>query len=134
MDYPEQVLKHFDQPAGAGHFPSGAGVLITGQAGSMDAGVHLCFELRVDRERISDLGYRVYGCPYVIAACSLVAGRLVGQPLAALAGVDPAELARALEAPAHKLGALLRIQDALRNCMQAWENNRLAGTDTGRSE
>ncbi len=128
MNYPDQVLRHFDRPVAAGHTPSGTGQRITGEAGGIDTGTQVCFEFQVEDQRITDLGYRVHGCPYVIAACSLIAETLAGEPLSALAGVDAAELAAALEAPAHKLGSLLVIEDALRNCRQAWENNRLAGT------
>jgi hypothetical protein len=58
--------------------------------------------------------YEVRGCPHTVAAAALVAGRLPGRELAGL-DVDPAALARELEAPAAKLGRIFVIQDAVRS-------------------
>jgi hypothetical protein len=46
-----------------------------------------------------------------------VAEQLIGQPLERAAELDPLDLGERLEAPAEKLGNLLVVEDALRDCL-----------------
>ena len=58
--------------------------------------------------------FGVYGCPHTIAATSLAADRMVGEPLARACRVDARSLARELAIPEEKLGRLLVVEDAAR--------------------
>jgi len=53
----------------------------------------------------------------VIAAASWVAEHAEGRALGELDWLDPRALAATLEAPAHKLGNLLVVEDAFRACV-----------------
>jgi NifU-like protein involved in Fe-S cluster formation len=83
-------------------------------------------EADIEDARVRRLAFRAYGCPYVIAACSRATELLTGAAVEALDGLDPAALAQELNAPPEKLGNLLVIQDALRNCFRDWDTTQPA--------
>lgn len=130
-EYSELVLKHFDAPQNCGPLPAGEGSCIAGAGGSREAGVFVRFEARVVSGRIAAIVFRAFGCPHVIAACSLATLELSGQPVTALAKLSATALAEALQAPPDKLGRLLQVEDALRKCAQAWDNTQLSVHHTG---
>jgi len=126
MRYPPLVQAHFDQPCHAGT-PPGEGRLYRGEAGSPAQGARICIEMRSDGRCIGAIGFHAWGCPWTIAACSLAVSRLQGAPLAALAGFEPRALAAELGLPTERLGRLLILGDALRNCLADWDTTQPAG-------
>jgi len=118
--YSDAVQRAFDHPGHAGTLSGAVGV-----AGSEAAGTEIAFRMVAENNRILAMRFQAYGCPHTIAACDLAVERLLGQPVAALRNWDPAGTARELEIPVEKTGRLLLIQDALRNCWQDWDTNRL---------
>lgn len=133
MDYSPLLLEHFDQPRNVGPLPAGEGEILHGSAGSVAQGQIICFEIRCRSGRIEAIAFQALACPEVIAACSLATEQLHGQAMEALAGVTATALAVQLEAAPAKLGQLLQIEDALRNCWRAWENSELCVSPPGRS-
>jgi NifU-like protein involved in Fe-S cluster formation len=123
--YSALVTRLFDAPGHAGALAPGAGIEVRGIAGDRDQGAQVEFRARIAAGRIAAIVFRAYGCPHTIAACSLLAGELEGQPAEALGAFEPRAVAARLEAPPEKLGRLLVIQDALRSCRRAWDNKRL---------
>lgn len=111
VDYSPQVLAHFRQPRYARPL-TGADVL-SGTAGSRRAGVQVTFQLRVEAGRIAEAGYRVFGSPHAIAACSLAAETVIGRPAQADAVPPGRELAAALELPVERTGVALVVEDAI---------------------
>jgi hypothetical protein len=122
MEYSSEVARHFAAPRHAGVLPPGPGTLVRGEGGSVEQGAWVIFQARIDAGRVAALAWQVYGCPHVIAACSLVAETLTGCPAAELGTFEPLSLRAPLEVPALKTGRLLIIQDALRKCLAAWDN------------
>jgi NifU-like protein involved in Fe-S cluster formation len=112
--YSALVREHFERPRLAGRL-TGPDVRL-GSAGSTGRGVWVEFSIRVADGRVADARFRAYGCPHTIAAASWVAQALIGQPVEEAGQLDPLELAERLEAPAEKLGNLLVVEDALREC------------------
>lgn len=122
--YPPEVLRRFFAPP-PGPLPRNRHTrVIRGAAGRPETGTRVAFAALLAGERIEALHYGVYGCPWTVAACSLAAERLRGQPLASLASLDPGELASALLVPRERAGSLLIVQDALHNCLADWDNAR----------
>ena len=120
MQYSEAVRRYFDAPVNAGPLPGHAA---RGEAGEREQGIHVVFWARVQDGRIEDISFQAFGCPHSIAACCLATERLRGQAAEAMLELAPESLAAPLEMPAEKMGRLLVIQDALRNCFRAWENS-----------
>ncbi|MCB1597016.1 MAG: iron-sulfur cluster assembly scaffold protein [Gammaproteobacteria bacterium] len=125
MDYSSEVARHFAAPRQAGTLPPGPGTLVRGEGGSVEQGAWVVFQARIDAGRVVALAWRAYGCPHVIAACSLAAEMLTGCAPAELGTFEPLCLRAPLDVPALKSGRLLIIQDALRKCLAAWDNGDL---------
>ncbi|MCC7490048.1 MAG: iron-sulfur cluster assembly scaffold protein [Gammaproteobacteria bacterium] len=125
MRHSPLVQEHFDNPRRLGP-PQGPGPVACGRAGSAAEGARILIEARIVAGRIEEITFRALGCPWVIAACSLAVDRLAGAPAAALAAFDPGALAAELDLPAERLGRLLILQDALRNCLADWDTTQPA--------
>jgi NifU-like protein involved in Fe-S cluster formation len=125
MEYPEPVARLFWEPANVGPL-AGEGI-IRGEAGSAARGAWVVIDADIRARVIRRLAFRAFGCPYLIAACSRATEQLTGAPAEALARYDPAVLVPELSIPAHKLGSLLVLQDALRNCLAGWDTTQSAG-------
>ena len=85
-----------------------------GRAGSITAGALVEVRVDVADGRLGAPAFRAFGCPHIIAACSLLAERLDGQPVESLVDQALPELWHELEVPAEKAGKMLILQDALR--------------------
>jgi NifU-like protein involved in Fe-S cluster formation len=123
--YPPQVLEAFRAPRHAGPLPNGGGRVVEGKAGQRSAGSEAYFACRVDQNLLERIAWGAYGSPYLLAGCELAARELQGEPVEALQTLSARRLAADMSAPADRLGELLAIEDALRNCWLAWENSRL---------
>jgi NifU-like protein involved in Fe-S cluster formation len=127
MDYPAPVERHFNHPSNVGPLAAAALPVIRGEAGSAAAGAWVVFEAEIAGESVRRLAFRAFGCPYLIAACSRATEQLAGTQASAARRFDPAALAQELSVPAEKLGSLLILQDALRNCFRDWDTTQPAG-------
>jgi NifU-like protein involved in Fe-S cluster formation len=127
MRYAAAVQCHFDRPANVGPLAVAAqGRCFRGEAGSLAAGTWVVFEADIRGGLVRRLAFQAFGCPHVIAACSRTTETLAGAQAGAMLAFDPEEVARDLEAPPEKLGRLLLIQDALRNCFRDWDTTQPA--------
>jgi NifU-like protein involved in Fe-S cluster formation len=112
--YSVRVLELFRALPGAGALEASRGSIATGESMALDRGAWVRFEARVSAGRIVECRFRAWGCPHVLAAAALAAGRLAddaGHPALRCAAAD---LARELDAPAEKMGRLLVVEDAAR--------------------
>jgi len=121
-DYPPEVQRHFFEPLNVGPLQPAAGERVCrGEAGSAQGGAHVLIEAAVSGDEVSHMAFRARGCPYLLAACSCATAQLAPGRVQQLAAFDVRALARQLGAPAEKLGSLLILQDALRNCFRDWD-------------
>jgi nitrogen fixation NifU-like protein len=124
VPYSRIVADYFARPVNAGPLPGNAESVISGAAGDRSYGTEVVFYMRVRDREIAEISFQAFGCPHTIAACSLATERLIGRPVDALVELAAGSLATALEAPVEKMGRLLLIEDALRNCFIAWDNRQ----------
>ena len=125
MQYSQIVIDYFARPANAGALSGNGASVVSGAAGGREHGTEVVFYVRPGDREIAEISFQAYGCPHTIAACSLATERLAGEPIKALVELTAASLATALEAPVEKLGRLLLVEDALRNCFIAWDNRQV---------
>jgi len=111
--YSARVLELFRALPGAGTLDGISGSVATGESMALDRHAWVRFEARVAGGRIVECRFLAWGCPHVLAAAALAAGRLgggeAGEPAARC---EAASLARELDAPAEKMGRLLVVEDA----------------------
>ena len=117
LDYSAEVRRRFEGAPRHGRIFAAASERRRGAAGNISHGVRVEFEARVRQGKVLECRFRAYGCPHVIAAASWVAEHAEGRRTAELDWIDPQALAQLLDAPAHKLGSLLVVEDAYRACM-----------------
>ena len=125
MQYSRIVANYFASPVNAGTLPGNADDVISGAAGDRALGTEVVFYLRVTDREIAEISFQAFGCPHTIAACSLATEQLTGQPVQALVELTARSLLAALQGPVEKMGRMLVLEDALRNCFIAWENRPL---------
>lgn len=119
--YSPLVEQLFRQPRAAGSFPNDDSDAVRGEAGSIQAGAWVRLSLRIRAGRVTDARFQAYGCPHTLAAAEWLACQLAGQPLENGFPGGAQELARVLEVPTEKLGRLLIVEDALRDCVRQWQ-------------
>jgi len=117
LDYSGEVRHRFEAAPRHGRVFAAPGERVSGGAGEVGRGVRVEFEARVRDGRVVECRFRAYGCPHVIAAASWVAEHAEGRSVGDFDWLDPRRLAELLEAPPHKLGSLLVIEDAYRACV-----------------
>ena len=116
MDYCEEVRRRFEAPAGGGAQADLEVGTHSGEAQDRALGVWIRFQIQAAEGRIGTVRFQVFGCPHTIAAVSLVAELIQGQPLTALGSPWATGLAERLQVPEEKIGRLLVLEDALRAC------------------
>ncbi|MFA6424639.1 MAG: iron-sulfur cluster assembly scaffold protein [Phycisphaerae bacterium] len=78
MQYSDNVLKHFMNPQNTGEIPDADGV---GTIGSEECGDIIRVWIKVTDEHLSDIKYKVFGCPAAIACCSMMTELAMGKHL-----------------------------------------------------
>jgi hypothetical protein len=111
--YAESIRRLCARPAHAGDLSPGHGPSVEGEAGAPECGAWVRFAVCVSEGLVREARFRAWGCPHVLAACELAAGRMEGHPPGRPEGVSGASLARELAVPPEKMGRLLVIEDAL---------------------
>ncbi len=93
---------------------------LMGEAGGPGQEVWVRFRLQVRDGSVRKASFKAYGCPHTLAVAAWLAARLEGRSRAELIPGKPEDWARELAVPTEKLGRLLRIEDALCECLRHW--------------
>ena len=101
MQYTDKVLEHFMNPRNTGEIPDADGV---GTIGSQECGDMIRVWIKVsDDEHLSDIKYKVFGCPAAIACCSMMTELAIGKHLDDAGELTDEQVADALGGlPAYK--------------------------------
>ena len=97
------------------------GSLISGEAGGPGEDTWVRFHLLVAGDTVIEARCRAFACPDTMEAAAWLCGQLAGRPRSALIPGTPAEWAAARGIPVQKLGRLLVVEDALRDCLAHWK-------------
>ena len=99
---------------------NGRGAEVLGEAGGPGREVWIRFRLQVEGGIVHGASFRVYGCPHTLAVAAWLAEQVRGRTRGTLIPGTPTEWARVLDVPVEKLGRLLTLEDALRECQRQW--------------
>lgn len=94
------------------------GEWVLGEAGSIENGTWVRFALRLERGRVTEARFKAYGCPHTLAAAAWFAGQVRGRALDQVLAEGVEQVVSRLEVPPEKLGRLLIVEDALRDCQR----------------
>ena len=107
--YSQRVRELFATTPHAGVIDGGVIVLIE------DQGVRLELSAKAVGGRVSELGFRAWGCPHLIAAAAAFCTGYKGQKVAHLQQFSAAGIMQTLAVPVEKTGRILVLEDAVRS-------------------
>jgi NifU-like protein involved in Fe-S cluster formation len=121
--YSDHVRQLFADPDHAGDLADAEQVRVDEQ------GVRIALAARCEAGVVTDLRFRAWGCPHVLAAAESFCRVYEGRPCADLLDFRAAELMQTLPVPTEKFGRILVLEDAVRSLGQ-----RVRHTSTGDKE
>ncbi len=93
MNYSDTVIEHFMNPKNVGELETPDGV---GQVGNINCGDIMRITIQVDKDCISDIRFKTFGCGAAIAVSSMVTEMVKGKSLEEAAAVSRDDVAVAL--------------------------------------
>jgi cysteine desulfurase len=97
-----------------------AGALVCGESGGPGQDTWVRFELLVAGDTVKDARFQAFACPHTTETAAWLCTELRGRSRRALIPGTPTAWAAARGIPAEKLGRLLKVEDALRECLSRW--------------
>lgn len=111
--YNAEVRRLFSAPLHAGDADDGYSVRAVSEESESTEGARIRLSAGIENGRISELRYRVFGCPHLIAAAEWACENLEGDLSSELAAFDRKACMRILNVPVEKTGRILLLEDAL---------------------
>jgi cysteine desulfurase len=93
---------------------------LSGEAGGVEEGTWVRFELLVGPDIVKEARFKVLGCPHTMDTTRWLCEQLPGRTRGASLPGTPLDWAAARAVPVEKLGRLLLVEDALRACLARW--------------
>lgn len=78
LDYSQKVIDHFLNPRNVGEIPDADGI---GTMGDTSCGDYLQVFIKIKDNRLSDVKFKVFGCPAAIATSSIMTELAIGKTL-----------------------------------------------------
>jgi len=101
--------------------PQRAGAaVVSGEAGGPGEDTWVRFHLVVADGIVKDARFQAFACPHTMQTAAGLCGELRGRRRAELIPGTPPEWAARRGVPVEKLGRLLLVEDALRECLSNW--------------
>jgi cysteine desulfurase len=99
---------------------TGPGTVISGEAGGPTEDTWVRFELVVAGDTVKEARFKARACAHTTEVAAWLCSRLPGRARGALIPGAPTEWAAHCSVPVEKLGRLLLVEDALRDCLAHW--------------
>ena len=99
---------------------SPAAGVVSGQGGGPGEDTWVRFDLVVSGDTVKEARFKARACPHTTEVAAWLCSELPGRTRSALIPGAPAEWAAGHGVPVEKLGRLLRVEDALRECLAQW--------------
>lgn len=91
--YSEKVMDHFKNPRNVGIIERPSVII---QVGDPDCGDTLLLSLRIKRDKIVDVKYKIYGCGAAVATSSIASEMMMGKTLTEALKITDDSIAEAL--------------------------------------
>ena len=123
--YNELVRSLFKNPLHAKDIPDKLGKPYKVVAQESKNGSKIVLTAVIKEENILALRFRVFGCPFLIAAAEFCCNQCEGKHNKEVENIDILHLIQILEVPTEKIGVILLLQDALESLKLALDNNKI---------
>ncbi|RLB77887.1 MAG: iron-sulfur cluster assembly scaffold protein [Deltaproteobacteria bacterium] len=91
--YTEKVMDHFNNPRNIGIIEEPSVII---QVGDPDCGDTLLLSLKIKKEKIVDVKYKIYGCGAAVATSSIASEMMMGKTLTEALKITDDSIAEAL--------------------------------------
>ncbi len=91
--YTEKVMDHFNNPRNIGIIDEPSVII---QVGDPDCGDTLLLSLKIKKEKIVDVKYKIYGCGAAVATSSIASEMMMGKTLTEALKITDDSIAEAL--------------------------------------
>lgn len=91
--YTEKVMDHFQNPRNIGIIENPSVII---QVGDPDCGDTLLLSLKIKKEKIVDVKYKIYGCGAAVATSSIASEMMMGKTLSEALRITDDSIAEAL--------------------------------------
>ncbi|MDX2493468.1 MAG: iron-sulfur cluster assembly scaffold protein [Desulfuromusa sp.] len=91
--YTEIVMDHFKNPRNVGTIEKPSVII---QVGDPDCGDTLLLSLKIKKDKIVDVKYKIYGCGAAVATSSIASEMMMGKTLTEALKITDASIAQAL--------------------------------------
>ena len=78
MEYTKELMKHFKNPKYVKSLKNPSGI---GEVGNIACGDIMHLEIKVDKDKIKDIGFKTFGCAAAIASSDIVCALAKGKSL-----------------------------------------------------
>ena len=123
--YNELVRSLFKNPLHAKDIPDKLGKPYKVVAQESKNGSKIVLTAVIKEENILALRFRVFGCPFLIAAAEFCGNQYEGKHNKEVENIDILHLIQILEVPTEKIGVILLLQDALESLKLALDNDKI---------
>ena len=122
--YNELVRSLFENPLHAKDIPEKLGKPYKVVAQESKNGSKIVLTAVIKEENILALRFRVFGCPFLIAAAEFCCNQCEGKHNKEVENIDILHLIQILEVPTEKIGVILLLQDALESLKLALDSEK----------
>ena len=123
--YNDLVRSLFKNPLHAKDIPDKLGKPYKVVAQESKNGSKIVLTAVIKEENILALRFRVFGCPFLIAAAEFCCNQCEGKHHKEVENIDILHLIQILEVPTEKIGVILLLQDALESLKLALDNDKI---------
>ena len=122
--YNELVRSLFENPLHAKDIPEKLGKPYKVVTQESKNGPKIVLTAVIKEENILALRFRVFGCPFLIAAAEFCCNQCEGKHNKEVENIDILHLIQILEVPTEKIGVILLLQDALESLKLVLDNEK----------
>ena len=117
--YSKELMKHFKDPKFVKELKNPDGI---GEVGNMKCGDIMHLEIKVDKDKIKDIGFKTFGCPAAVASTDVVCELAYGKTLAQAKKMKKDDVVKKLKGmPEQKLHCSVLGVDALQRAIKDFE-------------
>lgn len=120
--YSAAVKERFINPKYTGSFDKSNPQVGTSMVGAPACGDMLKMQIKLEKDKIIDVRYKVFGCGSAIASSELAAETIIGKTLAQADKVTNAEIANALSLPPVKIHCSLLAEQAIKGAIKHYKS------------
>lgn len=122
--YSKELMKHFKNPKFVKEIKNPDGI---GEVGNMRCGDIMHLEIKIDKDKIKDIGFKTFGCPAAVASTDVICELAKGKTIKQAKKLKKNDIVKKLKGmPSAKIHCSVLGIDALRLAIKNYEEKKEA--------